>query len=174
MGKYGVFEDDVFVGAVLISAGAASGIHKPFGLQNYEVRELVRVALDEHETPTSRIVAIALRQFKKEHPEVRCLVSFADTAQDHYGTLYQAMGWLYLGSKAYHVIEVLGKREHPKTLHTRYGYGGQSIPWLQKNIDPNARRIITPPKHKYLWCYDDELKDEWKAKSLPYPKREKC
>jgi hypothetical protein len=169
MSKYGAWEDDRFIGCVLFSAGAASCIAKPFGLQSNEVRELVRVALDRHETPTSKIVAIALRMFRKDHPECKVVVSYADTAQGHVGTIYQAGGWLYLGSKSYHAYRVNGILTHPKTLHTRYGIGGQSVPWLRANVDPQAERVRTPAKHKYCWIFDRELKEEWRGRALPYP-----
>jgi hypothetical protein len=159
------------MGVVAYSVGAASAIAKPFGLKNHEVRELVRLALNKPESPVSKIVAISLRLFHQDFPDVKCVVSFADTAQGHVGTIYQASNWLYLGSKSYHAYRVLGRIEHPKTLHTRYGgNGGQSVAWLRANVDPNAERIRTMPKHKYLFCFDPSLKQEWKLKSLPYPK----
>lgn len=168
--NYGVWESGQFRGVVMYSVGAASCIAKPFKLQNHEVRELVRVALNEPINPVSKIVAVSLRLFHRDYPDVKAIVSYADTAQGHSGTIYQASNWLYLGAKSYHAYVVNGKVEHPKSLHTRYkGKPGQSVAWLRANVDPNAQRIKTPPKHKYLYCFEEEMRREWAAKSQPYP-----
>ncbi|MBI4128628.1 MAG: protein Mom, partial [Parcubacteria group bacterium] len=60
----------------------------PFGLTQLEVCELVRVALRAHHSPTSKIVAIAVRMLRKENPGIRMLVSYADLQQQHVGTIY--------------------------------------------------------------------------------------
>lgn len=59
MVKVGVWENDRFVGCVVFSRGATPNISKPFGLGKLQVCELTRVALDCHETPVSRIIAVA-------------------------------------------------------------------------------------------------------------------
>src|SRR5436190_9173385 len=120
LAKLGVWEDR-FVGSVIYGVGATPEIGKPFGLKQIEVCELVRVALTKHDTPTSRIVAISLRMIQKEYPGLKLVVSFADSAQGHVGTLYQAGGWLYLGSKEYLAYKVKGEILHPKSCHSREG-----------------------------------------------------
>lgn len=60
---------------------------------------------------------------------------------------------------------------HPKTLHSKYGKGGQSIPWLRKNVDPNAERVKTGFKHRYLMPFDDELRSKVATLAQRYPKR---
>lgn len=167
----GVWENEKFIGVVVFGGGATPEIGSPFGLKRNEVAELVRVALDKHETPVSRIVAIAIRILRGQSPGLRVLVSFADTAQGHHGGIYQACGWIYTGGESYHVYKVNGEVVHPKTCHARYGKGGQSIPWLRKHVDPNAERVLTPPKHKYVMVLDGRMKATVDSMRLPYPKR---
>jgi len=62
--KIGAWEDGRFIGAVIFGHGANNNIGSPYGLEQTEVCELVRVALDTHKTPTSRIVAIAMRMLR--------------------------------------------------------------------------------------------------------------
>src|SRR5688572_1533552 len=81
----GAWEDGVFVGAVIFGRGACSQIASPFGLQQSEVCELTRIALGPHQTPTSRIVSIAVRLLRRQSPGLRLLVSFADPEHGHYG-----------------------------------------------------------------------------------------
>ncbi len=164
---YGVYDPD-FVGAVVFGRGATPEIGKPFGLDQADLCELTRVALTRHQTPTSKIVAVALRLLRRDRPHLRLVVSFADTAQGHVGTIYQASNWLYLGAKTYHAYKVNGEIVHPRTLYSRYGRGGQSIPWLRANVDPEAERVQRPPKHKYVYPFDSSLKIE----GLAYPASE--
>lgn len=169
--KVGAWEDGRFIGCVLFGRGAASEIGSPYGLEQTAICELVRVALDTHATPTSRIVALALRMLKKQSPGVRMIVSFADTTQGHHGGIYQAGNWTFVGTQEYHAYRVLGEVIHPKTLHAKYGSGGQSIPWLREHVDPHAERIANGEKHKYLMPLDDEMRARVQPLARPYPKR---
>lgn len=171
--KIGAWENGKFVGVVIFGRGAASEIGSPYDLPQDQICELVRVALRDHVTPTSRIMAIALRFLKTSNPGLRLVVSFADTAQGHHGGIYQAGGWIYEGTKKYHAYRVNGKIVHPKTLHSKYGKGGQSVTWLRKNVDCHAERVIGQGKHKYLMPLDEEMRARIMPLAKPYPKRAK-
>jgi hypothetical protein len=171
--RVGVWEADRFVGVVVFGYGATPEIGKPYGLRQTEVAELVRVALTEHRAPTSRIVAISIRMVRRLCPGLRLLVSFADSAQGHAGTIYQAGGRVFAGdyeSKG-SVLVVNGRKEHPRTMGLRYGIGGQSIPWLRAHVDPHARRLDAPPKHRYLMPLDDAMRAQVEPLRKPYPKK---
>ena len=169
--QLGAWEGGRFVGAVVFSVSAAPMIARPFGMQPEEVCELARVALDDHDTPVSRILAIACRLLHREMPGLRIVVSFADTAQGHEGGIYKAAGWTYLGAKSYHAYVIHGETVHPRTLGSRYGRGGQSITWLRANVDPKARRIVTAVKHKYALGLDDEARQLLAGMAKPYRSR---
>ena len=134
---------------------------------------MTRVALRDHATPVSRILTIAVKFLRRNSPGLRLIVSFADGGQNHHGGIYQACNWLYLGGKATHSYRVFGKICHPKTLHSRYGVGGQSIPWLQKHVDPNAARVVAGFKHRYLLPLDSKMRRQLEPQCKPYPKRDK-
>ncbi len=115
--KFGVWENDKFIGAVIFGRGANGNLGKPYGLTQTETCELVRVALKSHLSPVTKIVAICLRELSKTG--LRLVVSFADTEQRHVGTIYQAGNWVYTGlaGKAGGVsIKVNGKWIHKRTL----------------------------------------------------------
>lgn len=169
--RLGVWEDDAFVGVVLFGRGAAIHIGKPFGLRQTEVCELVRVALTNHTTPVSRVLAIAVRILRRTSPGIRLVVSFADSKEGHHGGIYQAAGWVFLGGKHDRAYRVRGEMFHPKTLHSRYGVGGQSVPWLRSNIDPAAESVRLPVKLKYALPLDDAMRAQLAPLALPYPKR---
>lgn len=165
----GVWEGGKWIGAVIFGCGATPEIGMPFGVKQWEACELVRVALGPHQCAVSRVVAICQRMIVKRYPRLRVIVSFADESQGHVGGIYQALGWIYVGRSRTDYITVGGVVVHPKTLHSRYGIGGQSIPWLRKNVDPNARRVAQYDKHKYVLPICDDVRR--KLKPLPYPKR---
>lgn len=169
--KIGVWEAGRFVGAIVYGLGANRHLCRPFGLAPTETCELVRVALAPgRKHPTSKCVAISLKLLRRQSPGLRLVVSYADAGQGHVGTIYQAGGWLYLGTADQSYIKVRGKVEHPRTLYDRYGRQGQSIPWLREHVDPNAARVPMAPKLKYVYPLDKKLRRELQAAALPYPK----
>lgn len=169
--KIGVWEDGTFIGCVLFSYGANKNLAKSFGLPQTEVCELTRIALREHQSPVSRVIALSLKLLKRQSPGLKVVVSYADTEQEHVGIVYQASNWLYVG----HIQEgkkiafvVRGKKMHPRSVGAR-GWV-QSLKWLKIHIDPNASQVSTTGKHKYIWFYDELLKQKYEPDRKPYPK----
>lgn len=170
---YNVYnEQKEWCGTIIYGVGATPNIARPFGLANGEVLELLRVALNGKQPCTSECVAASLKQIHKDAPHVKMIVSFADMDQNHYGTIYQATNWIYLGDRNVGergAFVIHGKRTHPKSLHSK-GWV-QSLKWLRENIDPNAQEIISKGKRKYIWVFDKKTRREWQKKALPYPKK---
>lgn len=159
----GAWEDKRYIGAVLFGRGAGPQVARYFNVKQTEMAELVRVALRQHVTPTSRIVAIALKILYRLCPGLKFVVSFADyTNQQHYGILYQAGNWIYLGqSKAKHLI-IDGVERHSR-LQLR-GY-------RQKH--PKAIITYTDEqiKYRYVYPFNAEFRRQFESEAQPYPKR---
>jgi len=169
--RIGVWETGRFVGAIIYGLGANRHLSRPFGLEDTEVCELVRVALAPgRKHATSQCVAISLKLLRRQSPGLKLVVSYADAGQGHVGTIYQAGGWLYLGNSEQSYIRVLGTIEHPRTLYDRYGRSGQSIPWLRKHVDPNACRVEMAPKLRYVMPLTKSLRHKLEPQALPYLK----
>jgi hypothetical protein len=169
--RIGVWEDEKFSGVVIYGLGANRHLARPFGLQDTEVCELVRVALAPgRRHPTSQVVAVSLRLLKLQSPGLRLVVSYADLGQGHLGTIYQAGGWLYLGTSEQGYLRIHGRIVHPRTVYDRYGRGGQSVPWLRENVDPHAARVEMAPKLRYVFPLDKAIRRQLAPKALPYPK----
>jgi len=167
--KIGVWEDDDYIGVVIYSRGAAPNIGSPYGLDQTEVCELTRIALDEHDTAVSRIISISLKLLTNRCPGIKAIVSFADPKQDHDGTVYQAANWYYEGQSDKDLyVRLDGELHHPKSLYSKYGT--QSVEKLQQMLGPNrVSGEYQPAKHKYSWPLDDDIRDRVESVAQPYP-----
>lgn len=169
--KIGVWENQKFIGVVIFGLGATSKLVSPYGLQQTEGCELVRVALSKHDTPVSRIVSIAIRLLKKQSPGLRLIVSFADPEQNHHGGIYKAGGWIYAGkSSCAQEFVVLGKRWHGRSLRNGKPKEMTTLEYAKK-LDPSFRVIMGSSKHRYLMPLDREMRTRISHLSRPYPKR---
>ena len=156
-------------GCVIFGPGASPNLGVSVGLKQGEYLELVRVALNGQQPCTSEVVAACLRQLHKDAPEIKIIISFADKDQNHFGTIYQATNWIYLGDygvkKAQSYI-INGRKYHNKTIHDK----GLSKADLLK-IDPNMVEVSSLGKRKYIYVFDKKLRREWMKQAKPYPKK---
>lgn len=161
MVKFGVWEEGNFIGSVLFSWGANKNIGSPYGLNQVEVCELVRVALKYHKSPVSQIVSLAIRKLKNQSPGLKLLVSYADPEQGHTGAIYQAMNWVYVGmAQSTTLYFVRGRWVHRRMASSTLG----SIKGLPgKHL---------PDKHKYLYPLDRAMRKQIEPLAKPYPKRD--
>lgn len=169
--KLGVWEDMIFKGVIIFSRGATNKSNIPYGIKTTEICELTRVALKEHATPVTRMIKIAIIKLKQHCPSLRLIVSYADSEHGHSGGIYQGGGWIYEGESRDSNIIVNGIRKHRRSLGSKYGTN--SLEWIRKNIDPEAQRIKTKAKYKYLMPLDEEMRKQIEPLSKPYPKRDK-
>src|SRR5699024_7572891 len=132
------------------------------------VCELTRVALNSHDHFVSEILAQAIHFLKKNSPNLKLIVSYADSEQEHKGGIYQATNWLYLGKTKGSIEFIInGKRVHSKTINSKYGRGSQNVQWLRNHVDPKAEKYHTQGKHKYVF----PLNKKARKKLLPFNKK---
>lgn len=163
----GVWEGGEYIGAVIFSWGANPNLLKPFGLAMTEGCELVRVALQKHNTPVSRIVAIAIKMLRQQSPGLRLIVSYADTRMGHLGSIYQAGNWVYTGMTSPKTDFQLGSMILQRRSYTGRNFGGG-----RRRPPPGARKVESPPKHRYLYPLDKAMRRQIEPLRQPYPKRE--
>ena len=168
---YGWFEGGDFKGAVIFAQQTQRYMGRAYGLSLDECAELVRVALGDHEAPTSKVVMSAVRQYKKSNPGVRLLYSYADAKQGHLGIIYQATNWVYVGdtgNKGRFEFYLDGKQLHNRTCNDLYGTSSAA---KLREIEPRIIAIPEIPKHKYLMPLTKGMKAVVQKGSLPYPRR---
>ena len=166
--RVGVWERGKFVGALLYAWGMNKSLGAPYGLAMQECCELVRVALNKHETPVSRMMALALRFLKQQSPGLRLVVSFSDPAEGHHGGIYQACNWIYSGqSAANYEWRLEGKRLN-KRAYTGHNFGAPKMA-----VPSGAVKVSLAGKHRYLMPLDEEIRSRIMPLAKPYPKRAK-
>lgn len=168
--KVGVWENNKFIGCVIFGRGSTPRIGYPYGLEQTEICELVRVALTGHVSPVSKITAIALKMLKKVSPGTRLVVSYADPSEGHHGGIYQAGNWIYVGdTELEREVIINGKAYHRRSAGSRFG--SYALDYLHKHVDPHAQYAHGVIKHKYLYPLDDAMRKQIEPLRKPYPKR---
>lgn len=170
--KIGVWENKKYIGCVLFGRGATPNIGKPYKLEQVEICELVRIALNKHKTPVTQIIKIAIIMLKEYSSNLKLIVSYSDLDQNHLGKIYQAGNWVYTGLTMQNQLSgfiVNGNLIHPRSV----GATGiiQSLDEVKKNLDPNAKKFISKGKHKYLYPLTKQMRKQIEPLSKPYPKR---
>lgn len=149
--KYGVWEDDKFIGAVIYGRGANNNMHKYLKCDMTECAELTRVALKEHTTPVTRIVAITLKMLRVSNPGIKYVFSYADeTNQGHKGVIYKAGNWEYRGERiakgGTHWL-LNGRIVHNRSMSSKYG--------ARANFPKEATQAQEQIKHLFVYNLRD-------------------
>jgi hypothetical protein len=140
----GVWEDDKFIGTVIFGLGVNRNIGKAFKLAQGEVVELVRVALDTHKAPVTKIIKVALLLLKKANPGIHLVISYADPMQGHEGVIYKAGNWRNLGrTSPSYCYRVQGELRHKRT------FWGTDKLGRKKKPPAGAELVKTPGKIRF-------------------------
>ncbi len=160
--KVGAWEDGKYIGCVIFGRGANNNMLKPFGLEQDDGCELVRIALTKHIAPVSKIMTFAIKFLKKSQPKLQLVVSYADPEQGHHGGIYQACNWIYTGPSGKAIkIFYKGKWTHKKTVDDA-GVNQTNLP-----------KKVVAGKHRYLMPLDKDTSAKIASLAKPYPKRVK-
>lgn len=176
---YSIFNDGIWCGVVTFGSGANNNIGQAYGLKQGEVCELTRVALNGKQTATSQVVSVCLKRLKKDAPLLRLVVSYADADMKHFGTIYQATNWLYVGTNMKNVKDgswiIHGERVHGRRIsdyvRSHGGLKGMTrAQFIHKFYDPQAVEYVTKGKRKYLMPLDKRIRKQLLPLVKPYPK----
>lgn len=124
--SYGLYRGEALMGVVTFGIPPSPYLMKICG-EEYKgsVLELNRLwCFDESpKNSESYLISQGIKLLKIDRPEIKILVSFADTREGHLGYIYQATNWNFTG---YSIpgggsIVIDGKEYHPKNLNNKYG-----------------------------------------------------
>jgi len=169
---FGVFLDQRLLGALILGVGPKNAYALVAGAAPNDCLVLTRLWLSDElpRNSESRLLGIVLRSLRK-HTQVKFLVSYADPAQGHVGTIYQAANWTYTGlSEAVPLYDIGdGKARHSRSLS--HAYGTHSL----KHFHQHGIAVeIVPqsPKHTYVALVDPSWRERLTRPVLPYIKAE--
>ena len=123
----------------------------------YELNRLCRV--DNFSQPLSKFVAFCLREIARQNDWI--VVSYADTAMNHNGYIYQACNFIYTGAT--------------ERRTDKYTEGNKHSRPYDKNSNVTKRKVRSS-KHRYIYFATNRkvLKQEWfdllAYRQEPYPK----
>lgn len=95
---FGIFSGERLLGAVTLGAGPYQAYHLVDGAARNDCLVLTRLWLSD-ELPwnsESHVIGIVARLIR-HYTDAKFLISYADPAAGHVGTIYQSAGWLYTG-----------------------------------------------------------------------------
>jgi hypothetical protein len=165
-------------GVILYGTGANNNIANTYGLNQGQVIELVRMALNGKQESTSKALSISLKLIKKLVPMAKLIVSYADKDQEHTGVIYQATNWYYVGAsledKKDGSFVIDGKRIHGKSISDkckRFGYTKNinNIKLVYKTN--NIVEFITKGKLKYIYPLHNSMLALCNKLKKDYPKK---
>lgn len=174
--RYGWEVDGILMGVSIYDNGNHAMRAGVFGPEYYtHVLHHHRLAL----SPTtkhgeaSEFLAACLRRIRIDRPETWAVVTYADTCQGHYGTIYQATNAIYTGLRAKGNLKFL--RPDGKLVST------QSLDWA--GTWPERRAVAKEQgwiekrclgKHRYVYLLGTKKQRRSRPSllwpTLPYPK----
>lgn len=166
----GVWEDEVFIGCIVLAVGNTPDLGRKYNIGKYEVCELSRVALNKHVTPVSKLLKIAISTLKRDNPGLKLIISFADSNQNHLGIIYQATNWIYTGLTEKSKIWIYkGKEYHTRSVTAR-GYVNHYGKMSKCPKPSECDSILQKPKFRYLYPLTKEMRNQILKIGKPYPK----
>jgi hypothetical protein len=161
---FGLFLNDELKGVVCYGTPSSSSLRKGIaGIDNaHNVIELTRLWVndDVKKNGESYLIGNTLKKCGKE-----IVVSYADTAQNHFGIVYQATNWLYTGLSAKRTNWTIeGVDKHCQTIADKYTakeirelYGDKF------SLQPRSR------KHRYVYINAKGKRKKELLTQLKYP-----
>ena len=169
---FGVFAGPRLAGALTLGVGPKNGHGLVRDAGPDDCMTLTRLWLDDRLGPNSesRVLGIVLRMLLR-HTALLFVLSYADPAVGHVGTIYQATGWLYTGLAGGTPLYDLGNGVARHSRSLGHAYGTRSIAHFRRHgID--VRLVAQGRKHRYVDPLDPAVRGRLTVPGLPYPKKE--
>ena len=170
-------------GLVAAVAYGPGGNNKTFaailpGANSTNARELIRLWVHPN-APKNTASLIVSRSMKLLPVEVELIVTFADSGQEHVGTVYQALNFYYLGMSNQGVryidnsgIEVTSRLANVYRQRNPDKFGGMTLKEIREAL--GWKPVISHPKHRYalgVGINKRKVNRLLSQMALPYPKK---
>lgn len=172
---YGVWWRGRLAGGIVFSAGVGRHANAYCRIcAPTEIIELTRLWLADSVPPNSesRVIGIALRALRRGRGRFRAVLSYADEAAGHLGTIYQATNFRYMGAarNTGTRIRIGDLVVSPRSCNNRYGT--HSLPRLRRLLGRDDIEYVatTTRKHAYVYPLTPDVAAWLDAHKQPYPK----
>lgn len=169
---FGAFVGGRLLGAVALGVGPINAHRLVDGAAREDSLTLTRLWLDD-ELPgnsESHVLGVVVRALRRR-TKVKFLLSYADPAAGHVGTVYQAAGWQYIGRSQAQPLMDLGDGISRHTRSVASALGTHSTTYLRR-YGLVVRTMPQMAKHRYVAFADPSWRDRLRVPALPYPKKE--
>ncbi len=169
---FGTFLEGKLLGAITFGVGPYNAFALVEGACPDNCLTLTRLWLSEKlpSNSESRVISVCLKYLRK-YTSLKFITTYADPAQGHVGTIYQATGWIYTGlSEATPKFDIGdGVARHSRSL--AHAFGSHSLKYLSEH-GLKVKVLPQIPKHRYVYFLDKTFSNRLRAPVLPYPKKE--
>ena len=177
---FGAFSDNGgLVSAIAYGPGGNSATFNAIipGCNSKTARELIRVWVHP-DAPTNTASFVISKTIKMLPPEVELIVTFADSGQNHQGTIYQALNFKYLGMSQSGIryvdesgVEVTARLANVYKMRQPERFSNKSLSEIRNELGWST--VVSHPKHRYALGVGIRKKKINKLLNkieLPYPK----
>lgn len=169
---WGLFDGETMIGVIAFATPSSEAVRASvFGPENkHRVTELHRLFIQDvtPKNTESWFISRGLKELVRKRPDIRGVISFADSTEGHSGVIYQATNALFCGTtgRARFYRDSEGRLRHPRQ-------NGVNI-----SLESAETRGWTPEmreaKNRYLFLVGDK---KWAKRNLlltprPYPPKE--
>ena len=169
---FGAFVNHSLLGALSLGVGPLNAFSLVEGATPDQCLTLTRLWLSDTlpRNSESRFIGIVLRALKR-HTGLKFLVSYADPAQGHLGTIYQATGWTYTGLSEATPLYDIGNGNHYHSRSLSHSFGSHGLAHFQRH-GIQVKLVPQQAKHRYVHFLDSGWQTRLRVPDLPYPKKE--
>ncbi|NQW21981.1 MAG: DNA methyltransferase [SAR202 cluster bacterium] len=167
---FGVFRDSRMLGAIALGVGPTNAYRLVEGAGPRDCLTLSRLWLSDNLPPNSesRVIGVLFKALRR-NTSLKFLISYADPAQGHVGTIYQATNWTYTGLSQATPLYDLGDGQARHSRSVSHTHGTHSLRHFA-NHGMDVKLVPQSQKHRYLYFLDTDWRDRLRAPVLPYPK----
>ena len=155
---YGLYKKNNLIGIISYGSPVSPSLCKGIAGENNRslVLELNRLVLKNNEkNQASMLIGASLRLL----PKPKIIVSYADTAQNHLGVVYQATNFMFTG-----------------TTKPRTDMAGKDGKHSRHHLGDRTKRVYRSAKHRYVYILGNKkdkrrLMKDFNYEVMPYPKQ---
>lgn len=170
---YGLFNKADLVGVVTYGTPPSSPLRRGIAGDNYagDILELNRLCLKHNKkNEASFLVSHSLKLL----PKNRIVISFADTEQNHTGTVYQAANFTYHGLSAKRTDwKIKGKEHlHGQTIADEFRGVKNRASAMREKYGEDFYLKDRPRKHRYIYITGSKTYRKNARKNIKYPEQQ--